>query len=113
MSTESLSAPTMREALHRELDRVYLGPKHVVDLLLTALLAPGHVLLEGVPGVAKTTLANNLAYVFGSAVTLLGLAALGATSQEARDASGSGAARMVAEEFRPIVCDSADTRGTY
>lgn len=65
MSTESLSAPTMREALHRELDRVYLGPKHVVDLLLTALLAPGHVLLEGVPGVAKTTLAKAFSATLG------------------------------------------------
>ena len=36
--------------------RVYIGAPRTVDLMLTALLAQGHVLLEGVPGVAKTTL---------------------------------------------------------
>ena len=59
------SAPRVREAIHRELDRVYIGPPQVVDLLLTALLAPGHVLLEGVPGVAKTTLAKAFSTTLG------------------------------------------------
>lgn len=65
MSAEELSAPRIREAIHRELDRVYIGPARVVDLLLTALLAPGHVLLEGVPGVAKTTLAKAFSATLG------------------------------------------------
>ena len=49
------------EAVLREIERVYLGPSAVPELLLTALLARGHALLEGVPGVAKTTLAKAFA----------------------------------------------------
>lgn len=39
-----------------EVGKVFIGPPAVVEGLLIALLANGHVLLEGVPGVAKTTL---------------------------------------------------------
>ena len=46
--------------------RVYIGNPRVVDLLLTALLAHGHVLLEGVPGVAKTTLVKAFAATLGA-----------------------------------------------
>src|SRR3977135_643271 len=38
----------------------YRGEPRAVDLLLTALLARGHVLIEDVPGVGKTTLARAL-----------------------------------------------------
>jgi len=41
-----------------ELTKVYQGDGRVVTLLLVGLLARGHILLEGVPGVAKTTLAK-------------------------------------------------------
>ena len=44
-----------------ELSKVIVGQKHLVNLLLTALLAEGHVLLEGAPGVAKTITAKLLA----------------------------------------------------
>ena len=44
-----------------ELSKVIVGQKHMVNLLLTALLAEGHVLLEGAPGVAKTITAKLLA----------------------------------------------------
>lgn len=40
---------------------VIVGQERVTDLLLTAILANGHVLIEGVPGVAKTLLARLLA----------------------------------------------------
>ncbi len=59
------TAAAAREAIHRALEQVYIGPARVVDLLLTALLAPGHVLLEGVPGVAKTTLAKAFSTTLG------------------------------------------------
>ncbi|MBC8646519.1 MAG: AAA family ATPase, partial [Thermoanaerobaculia bacterium] len=39
---------------------VYRGDPRAVDLLLTALLARGHILIEDVPGVGKTTLARAL-----------------------------------------------------
>ena len=36
------------------MDRVIVGQKHLVDSLLISLLSDGHILLEGVPGLAKT-----------------------------------------------------------
>jgi MoxR-like ATPase len=47
--------------LRAELLRVYQGPARTVEHLLVAMTAGGHVLLEGVPGVAKTTLVASLA----------------------------------------------------
>jgi MoxR-like ATPase len=44
---------------------VFLGHDDVVDGLMQALLAGGHVLLEGVPGLGKTTLAKSLAAALG------------------------------------------------
>ncbi|QLE01587.1 MoxR family ATPase [Galbibacter sp. BG1] len=44
-----------------ELGKVIVGQKHMIDMLLTALLANGHVLIEGVPGIAKTITAKLLA----------------------------------------------------
>src|SRR5512142_889111 len=56
------------EQIRREVMRVYVGSPRVVDLLLTALLAQGHALLEGVPGVAKTTLVKAFAATLGASV---------------------------------------------
>jgi MoxR-like ATPase len=47
--------------VQREVARVFVGAADVPELLLVALFARGHVLLEGVPGVAKTTLAKAFA----------------------------------------------------
>ena len=44
--------------IKEEIARVVVGHEQVVDLLIAAILADGHVLLEGVPGVAKTLLAR-------------------------------------------------------
>jgi MoxR-like ATPase len=55
----------VREAVHEQVGRVFIGAPKPIDLLLTALLAPGHVLLEGVPGVAKTTLAKAFSTTLG------------------------------------------------
>ena len=41
-----------------EVSKVIVGQQEAVALLLTAILADGHVLIEGVPGVAKTLLAR-------------------------------------------------------
>ncbi|MFY1619744.1 AAA family ATPase [Micromonospora sp. WMMD736] len=48
-----------------EVKRVIVGQDRLVERLLTALLANGHCLLEGVPGVAKTLAAQTLATVVG------------------------------------------------
>jgi MoxR-like ATPase len=55
----------VRRRLHAELGRVVVGLESVIDQLLIALLANGHVLLEGVPGVAKTTLSKSFARALG------------------------------------------------
>jgi MoxR-like ATPase len=49
------------EKLHSSIVRVIRGKAEIVDALIAALLARGHVLLEDVPGVGKTTLAQALA----------------------------------------------------
>lgn len=50
---------------YEEVRQVYIGPAATLEVLLVALLARGHVLLEGVPGVAKTTLAKGFALTLG------------------------------------------------
>jgi MoxR-like ATPase len=49
------------ERLHTSIVRVIRGKEEIVDALIAAFLARGHVLLEDVPGVGKTTLAQALA----------------------------------------------------
>lgn len=47
-----------------ELEKQFVGQREVLKLMLTALLCEGHVLIEDVPGVGKTTLASSMAAVF-------------------------------------------------
>jgi MoxR-like ATPase len=49
------------EALISNIERVIIGKREVVELMLVALLCEGHVLIEDVPGTGKTTLARALA----------------------------------------------------
>src|SRR5688572_29511316 len=49
---------SLRDRVATEVGRVVVGQEEVVDLLLAAAVVGGHVLLEGVPGVAKTLLAR-------------------------------------------------------
>ena len=51
-------------ALRAEIHKAVVGQDEVVDQVLTALLAGGHVLLEGVPGLGKTLLVKALARTF-------------------------------------------------
>lgn len=48
------------DVLYKELSKAIVGQKHMVDALLTGLLANGHILLEGVPGLAKTLAIKSL-----------------------------------------------------
>jgi MoxR-like ATPase len=46
-----------------EMNKVIVGQKHLVDSLLIGLLSDGHILLEGVPGLAKTLAINTLSHI--------------------------------------------------
>ncbi len=48
-------------ALRQEIGKVIIGQRYVIDRLLVGLLANGHILLEGVPGLAKTLSVKTLA----------------------------------------------------
>jgi MoxR-like ATPase len=65
-TTQSVLAPaTLHERLQRAVDEAVVGQEPVITQLTTALLAGGHVLLEGPPGVAKTTIATRVATAAG------------------------------------------------
>jgi MoxR-like ATPase len=49
------------ERINQEIRKVIVGQKHLIEGLLIGLLSDGHVLLEGVPGLAKTLAINTLA----------------------------------------------------
>jgi MoxR-like ATPase len=59
---ESRFVDTVRE----EVARVVVGQRDLVDRLLIALLCDGHILIEGVPGLAKTLSVNTLAQTLGA-----------------------------------------------
>ncbi len=56
----------MLDKLKEQINTVFVGKENVVDDVLVCLLAGGHVLLEDVPGVGKTTLAKVLARLIGA-----------------------------------------------
>lgn len=58
------AAATCR-AIVDAVEQVFVGKREVVELVMVAVLARGHVLFEDVPGVGKTTLARTFAHVLG------------------------------------------------
>ncbi len=54
---------TLANSIRSEVGKVIIGQADTVDLLVTALLSRGHILLEGVPGTAKTFLAQVFAHI--------------------------------------------------
>jgi len=53
------------EQILRETQKIILGKEHEIKLIITAILADGHVLLEDLPGVGKTTLVKTLSLALG------------------------------------------------
>lgn len=53
------------ELIKKEVSKVVVGQEKMIDSLLIALLCEGHILIEGVPGLAKTTTVNALAKSLG------------------------------------------------
>lgn len=54
------------DIMNLEMNKVIVGQKHLVESLLIGLLANGHILLEGVPGLAKTLAINTLASIINA-----------------------------------------------
>ncbi|MDB5191399.1 MAG: MoxR family ATPase, partial [Segetibacter sp.] len=64
IETAVTEVTVLNEAVQRvreEIGKVIVGQEGMIELLLAAILADGHVLIEGVPGVAKTLTAKLLA----------------------------------------------------
>ena len=53
------------ETLRNNIRQVFVGKEDAIDLILTALICGGHVLIEDVPGLGKTTLVSSLARSLG------------------------------------------------
>ncbi len=51
------------DLIHLEMNKVIIGQKHMTERLMIGLLANGHILLEGVPGLAKTLAITSLANI--------------------------------------------------
>lgn len=51
--------------IREEVSKVIVGQEKLIDRLILALITGGHVLLEGVPGLAKTLSVNTLAKTLG------------------------------------------------
>lgn len=54
------------EDIRRDVGQVFIGSSTIIESLLVALVSGGHILLEGVPGVAKTTLCRSFAATLGA-----------------------------------------------
>jgi MoxR-like ATPase len=65
MTTAVTAIQRLREALAQQLARVVVGVEPAVDALVVALIARGHVLIQGVPGLGKTLFAKSLARSLG------------------------------------------------
>jgi MoxR-like ATPase len=64
-SPRTLSVQTLEARLASELGRVMVGAQSSIRALVIALVARGHVLVQGVPGLGKTLLAKTLAHALG------------------------------------------------
>jgi len=53
------------DAVRQEVNKVLVGQERLLDRMLIALIANGHILLEGVPGLAKTTAVKTMAQALG------------------------------------------------
>jgi MoxR-like ATPase len=64
--TEKIKEESMRfQGLHAEISKVIVGQSDIVQSIMIGLLCNGHILLEGVPGVAKTTIIKSIAKALG------------------------------------------------
>ena len=62
-------ADALAAAIRAEVGKAFIGQEDVLDAVMIALLAGGHVLLEGVPGLGKTLLVRALSQALGCALS--------------------------------------------
>jgi len=62
-NTEIAELDEVVARIHNEISKVIIGQSKMINLLLTGLLSDGHILIEGVPGVAKTLTAKLMAKI--------------------------------------------------
>jgi len=55
------SAPAVMSDIVNNVEKVIIGKRHIIELALTAIISGGHVLIEDVPGVGKTSLVSSFA----------------------------------------------------
>jgi len=65
VAKRKLNHVTELEDIRKEVAKVVIGQEEIIDAILRGVLANGHVLIEGVPGVAKTLLIRAIAYTVG------------------------------------------------
>lgn len=63
--TDSLDGMKLIRLAKEEINKVIIGQEYMIDHILTALITGGHILLEGVPGLAKSLTASTIARVTG------------------------------------------------
>ena len=93
MNKSTMPQPEMpMERLLYEVKKVIVGQDHLLERMIVALLARGHLLVEGVPGLAKTLAIKTLAEYAGGAVAEA--IAWATESSTSRWVSGCGGGRM-------------------
>ncbi len=65
MATKQNKIQEMLSNITTEVSKIVIGKEDIKEILLVGLLSQGHVLIEGLPGTAKTTLARTFAQVIG------------------------------------------------
>jgi len=65
LKNEVAEITRLSAAINEKLNEFVVGNQEIIDLILIALLNEGHILIEGVPGTAKTTIAKSMALITG------------------------------------------------
>ena len=106
-----MNAPSLTETaaamarVRTEMEKAIVGQRRVIDRVLTAILAGGHVLLEGVPGTGKTLLVQSLGRAIGGRVGRISFT----PDLMPADITGTNVLDRRSGEFRlakgPVFCD--------
>jgi MoxR-like ATPase len=65
MTIETINVSTVADRVIREVERAIVGKRPLLEKIMAAILAGGHVLLEDYPGLAKTLIANSFSIALG------------------------------------------------